>query len=323
MSVAPTVHPGTAEDHAVWYRPRLARRRLLGRVFAVICGMLALSAVAVLGTLIAQIVGEGWSRLSPTLITNFPSELVPEAAGIRSALLGTLWLVLLTSLCSITIGVAAAIYLEEFAPHNRLIAFIQLNIANLAGVPSIVYGILGLAVFVRWLYLGESIIAGALTLSLLIMPIIIIASREALASVPDSIRQAAFALGATRWQTVWHHVLPSALPGVITGIILAMSRAIGETAPLLMVGATGYVAFVPGRTMLPPSIDTSLTWFGQVMHSHYTALPIQIYDWSQRPQPVFQELAAAAIMVLLGVLLTLNGVAAAIRIWQQRHRISG
>jgi phosphate transport system permease protein len=179
---------------------------------------------------------------------------------------------------------------------------IQLNISNLAGVPSIVYGILGLAVFVRWANLGRSVLAGALTLSLLVLPVVIIASREAIAAVPNSIRAAAYALGATRWQTVRHHVLPAALPGILTGVILALSRAIGEAAPLITLGALTYVAFVP-----------------QSPRDAFTALPIQVYAWCDDPHPEFRRLAAAGIIVLLGVLLPLNGLAVAIRTWRQRE----
>jgi phosphate transport system permease protein len=219
----------------------------------------------------------------------------------------------MTALISVPVGVGAAIYLHEFAGTNRFTRFIQLNIANLAGVPSIVYGILGLTLFVRgWqielfgkprdLSFGRSVLAGALTMSLLILPVIIIATREALAAVPQSLRLGAYALGATRWQTVRHHVLPAALPGMMTGVILALSRAIGEAAPLIMLGALTYVAFVPSSPL-----------------DAFTALPIQIYYWSDQPQVEFHHLAAAGIIVLLAVLLSMNAVAIAIRTWQQRN----
>ena len=190
----------------------------------------------------------------------------------------------------------AAVYLEEYAKPNRVTEFININIANLAGVPSIVYGILGLAIFVRFFALERSVVSGALTMSLLILPVIIIASKEAIKAVPSSLRQAAFAVGATRWQVVRAHVLPAALPGILTGVILAMSRAIGETAPLIMIGALTYVAFVPDGPM-----------------DEFTALPIQIFNWTSRPQEEFHELASAGIVVLLGVLLMMNAVAVYIR----------
>jgi phosphate transport system permease protein len=237
--------------------------------------------------------------------TNFPSNLYPrEKAGIKHALHGTVWLIVLTGLIAVPLGVSAAVYLQEYARENRLTRFIHLNISNLAGVPSIVYGILGLAVFVRTMALGRSVIAGALTMSLLILPVIIIAARESLSAVPNSIRLAAYALGATRWQVVRHHVLPAAVPGIMTGIILSLSRAIGEAAPLIMLGALNYMAFVP----------TGLT-------SPFTVLPIQIFEWTSRPQPEFHHLAAAAIIVLLAVLLTMNAVAIGIRMYQQKDRL--
>jgi phosphate transport system permease protein len=202
----------------------------------------------------------------------------------------------LTALFAIPVGVGAAVYLEEYAPNNRWTRLLKTNIANLAGIPSIVYGLLGLGVFVSVLALGRTIISGALTMALLILPVIIIASEEAIRAVPPSLRQAAFALGATRWQVARDHVIPAAMPGILTGIILSISRAMGETAPLLVVGAAAYVTFNP----------TGLT-------SGYTALPVQIYEWARRPQQEFQDLAAAAIIVLLVLLLMLNGTAIYLR----------
>jgi phosphate transport system permease protein len=241
--------------------------------------------------------------LSFDFLNRFPSRLYPERAGLKSALFGTMWLILLTALVSVPVGMAAAVYLHEYAKRNRLTRFIELNIANLAGVPSIVYGILGLAVFIRICNFGRSLLAGALTLSLLILPVIIIASREALAAVPDSFRQAAFALGATRWQVVRTHVLPAALPGMMTGVILALSRAIGEAAPLLVIGALTFITFVPSGPM-----------------DIFTAMPIQIFNWCDEPEPIFQELAAAGILVMLGLLLPMNAMAVGIRAWHQRRK---
>jgi phosphate transport system permease protein len=209
---------------------------------------------------------------------------------------GTLWLISLVALISIPVGVSSALYLEEFAKPGKLNKFIEVNISNLAGVPSIVYGILGLAFFVRFFALERSLLSGALTMSLLILPVIIIASREAIRTVPMSIRYAAFSLGATRWQTTWAHVLPASSPGIMTGVILALSRAIGETAPLIMIGALTFVAFLPAGPM-----------------DSFTALPIQIYNWISRPQQEFHELAAAGIFVLLVILLLLNASAIYIR----------
>jgi len=251
--------------------------------------------VALLAVLLARVARLGFGWLDFQFLASFPSRF-PEKAGILSALAGTLWLIGLTALISVPTGVGAAVYLEEFSRPGRMKTFIEINIANLAGVPSIVYGILGLAVFVRGLALGHSVLAGALTMSLLILPVIIIASREAIKAVPASLRRGAMALGATRWQVVRHHVLPSALPGMLTGIILALSRAIGETAPLIMIGALTYIAFTPEGPM-----------------DDFTALPIQIFNWTARPQKEFHSLAAAAILVLLAVLLLMNAAAVILR----------
>ncbi|MBN2445324.1 MAG: phosphate ABC transporter permease PstA [Phycisphaerae bacterium] len=303
--------------------PRLNRRRRLGRIFATVCLLLTLGAMAMLLLLLGAITREAWPWLTTRFLANMPSTLNPETAGMNSAIWGTLWLISFTALFSIPAGVGAAVYLEEYAGDNRFTRFIKLNIANLAGVPSIVYGILGLALFVRWLRFDRSVISGALTMSLLILPVIIIATREALAAVPNSIRQAAFALGATRWQTVRHHVLPAALPGILTGVILALSRAIGETAPLIMIGALTYVAFTPGGSLLHDydhSAGGVWQWFTTAINDQFTAMPIQIYDWASRPQTEFHGLAAAGIVVLLGILLLMNATATGLRAWQQRKK---
>jgi phosphate transport system permease protein len=282
--------------------PALKRRKAKARVFKTLCQTFTLLCLVLLGLLLVHATREGLPWLDLGFLTEFPSRF-PERAGIKSALFGTLWLLSLTASISIPFGVAAALYLEEYAAKNRLNSLIEISIANLAGVPSIVYGILGLTVFVRWFSLGRSVLAGALTMTLLILPVIILASREALRAVPGSIRRAAYALGATPWQTIRHHVLPAALPGILTGTILALSRAIGETAPLIMIGALTYVAFVPEGPM-----------------DAFTALPIQIFNWVSRPQPEFHELAAAGIVVLLTVLLMMNAVAVLIRHRSQRNQ---
>ncbi|HVS62251.1 MAG TPA: phosphate ABC transporter permease PstA [Thermoanaerobaculia bacterium] len=264
-------------------------------MFRWLCQAMTLSAIVFLGLLLFQVVRDAWGWLDWNFLTSFPSRR-PGNAGIKGALFGTLWLISFTALISVPVGVAAALYLEEYARPGRLNTLIQINIANLAGVPSIVYGILGLALFVRGIGLGKSVLAASLTMSLLILPVIIIAAREAIRAVPSSLRQAAYALGATRWQTVRHHVLPSALPGILTGVILALSRAIGEAAPLIMTGALAFVAFVPRSPM-----------------DDFTALPIQIYNWASRPQADFHHLAAAGIVVLLMVLFAMNSVAIVLR----------
>ena len=274
---------------------RLRRRHATTRYFRLLCAAVAWAGIVILAVLLFHVTREGIRWLDLQFLTEFPSRF-PEQAGIKSALWGTVWLITLTAGISIPVGVAAAIYLEEFSPKDRLSQLIEVNIGNLAGVPSIVYGILGLVLFVRFLALGRSVLAGSLTMSLLILPVIIIAAREALRAVPDSIRQAAFALGATRWQAVRAQVLPVALPGILTGVILALSRAIGETAPLVMIGALTYVAFVPEGPM-----------------DAFTALPIQIFNWTSRPQEDFHQLAAAGIIVLLATLLLMNATAVWIR----------
>jgi phosphate transport system permease protein len=280
--------------------PNLRQRRWAERIFFGVCLLATLLGVILLGMLLYNILRDGWSSLSLRFLQNFPSRF-PDQAGVRSALYGTLWVIGLTAFLSIPVGVAAAIYLEELAPKNRLTAFIQINISNLAGVPSIVYGLLGLAIFVRSFALGRSVLAGALTMSLLILPTIIIATQEALRAVPNSLREASLGLGATRWQTVRHQVLPVAFAGIMTGVILAISRAIGETAPLITIGAFTFVAFVPSG-----------------IYDSFTVLPIQIFHWASRPQEAFQKLAAAAIIVLLGVLLLMNSIAIYIRYRQRR-----
>ena len=279
----------------------LVRRHAISKAFRILCACMTWTGVAVLGVLLFHVTREGLPWIDIQFLTDFPSRF-PEKAGIKSALWGTIWLISLTAAFSIPVGIGAAIYLEEYAGKGRISRFIEVNIANLAGVPSIVYGILGLAIFVRFFALGRSVLAGSLTMSLLILPVIIIAAREAIRAVPGSIRQAAYALGATRWQVVRDHVIPSALPGILTGVILALSRAIGETAPLVMIGALTYVAFVPEGPM-----------------DAFTALPIQIFNWASRPQREFHELAAAGIVVLLAVLLLMNAIAVFIRHRSERN----
>ena len=270
-------------------------RAMLFYGFSVAATLLSIIALFVLlGTVIAD-GGGSLFRGFPQFFTSAPSRF-PDEAGIRVALLGTIWMMSFTALVSFPIGVGASIYLEEYAPRHWLTRLIQINITNLAGVPSIVYGILGLALFVRAMALDRSILSGALTMSLLILPIIIITSQEALRSVPLSMRQASYAMGATRWQTLWHVVLPQAFPGILTGTILALSRGIGETAPLLMVGALTYIAFSPSSPMDP-----------------FVALPIQIFNWTNRPQEEFRAIAASGIIVLLVALLAMNAGAVFLR----------
>jgi len=283
--------------------PTLFLERLFGDValqsVAIIVVVLALTA---LGALLYDVFSDGWSRLSWQFLTSFPSRR-PAEAGIYPALVGTLYLVGLTTILAMPIGVAAAIYLEEYGKGNRLARIIEINIANLAGVPSIIYGLLGLGLFVRTLGFGRSVMAGAGTMALLVLPIVILSTREALRTVPKSMREGSYALGATKWQTIWHQVLPSAMPGVFTGLILSLSRAIGETAPLITIGALTYVPFAPDGIWSP-----------------FTVLPIQIFNWLSRPQAAFAENAAAGIIVLLAMLLAMNSVAIILRDRYQRNR---
>jgi len=273
----------------------LRRRHLKGALLAGLAFLAILLAIIVLVTLLIDVFLDGLPWLRPQLFTNFPSRF-PEKAGLRSALQGSFWLMILTALMAIPVGIASAIYLEEYAPQTALTRWIEINISNLAGVPSIIYGLLGLGLFVRGLGLGRSLLAGALTMSLLILPIIIVASREALRAVPRSLREAAIALGATPWQVIRDHTLQYAMPGILTGIILAMSRAVGETAPLITIGALTYIAFD-----LRGPLDI------------FTVLPIQIFNWVSLPQKDFQRLAAAGIIVLLGFTLLMNALAIFLR----------
>jgi phosphate transport system permease protein len=262
-----------------------------------------LVALAALAALVFDIVSDGAGRLSFQFLTNIASRNA-ENAGVYHALMGSIWVIALTGALALPIGVAAAIYLEEYGSRSRAARFIELNISNLAAVPSIIYGLLGLGLFVRMMHMGQSVLAGASTLALLALPVIILATREALRAVPKSLREGSYALGATKWQTIWHQVLPAAMPGIFTGLILALSRSIGETAPLITIGALTYVPFAPNSIWSP-----------------FTVLPIQIFNWVSRPQAAFAENAAAGIVVLLAFLLTMNAIAIVLRDRWQRVRL--
>ncbi len=252
-------------------------------------------ALGVLVVLIIDVFFDALPRLSIKFITSYPSR-IPEHAGILPALVGSIWVGILTAVISFPLGVLTAIYFEEYAPRNIFTEILEINIANLAGVPSIIYGLLGLEIFVRLMGLGRSILAGSLTLALLVMPIIVISAREALRTVPNSIREASLALGATKWQTVFYQVIPAAMPGILTGTILALSRALGETAPLITIGALTFIAFLPDSVLDP-----------------FTVLPIQIFNWVSRPQHEFAINAAAGIVILLALTLSLNLLAIYLR----------
>ena len=278
----------------------IVMRRSLDLAFQVAALLVLLLALAALATLIVDVIRDGVVRLSWDFITGYPSRRASQA-GLLPALTGSVFVILLTALLALPVGVAAAIYLEEYGRRDFLARAIELNITNLAAVPSIIYGLLGLGVFVRFMAMGRSVIAGAATLALLALPVVILSTREALRAVPGSIREGSYALGATKWQTIWYQVLPVATPGILTGLILALSRAIGETAPLITMGALTYVSFLPDSV-----------W------SSFTVLPIQIFNWTSRPQRDFHANAAAGILVLMALLLTMNAVAIWLRDRYQR-----
>ena len=269
----------------------LQKNKLVDATFKIIGRSFTYLGIFILYVLLYKIISAGYHRINWEFLTNLPSR-KPEKAGIYTAIIGTLDLMMLTIIIAIPIGVGAGIYLEEYVKKTKLAALLEINIANLAGVPSIIYGLLGLGIFVRFFNFGGSILSGALTLSLLILPIIIVATREAIKAVPNSLKEGSFALGASKWQTIQKVVLPSSFGGILTGIILAMSRAIGETAPLIVVGAMAYVPFVPHSIF-----DT------------FSVLPMQIFTWTTRPQAGFAIAASAAIIILLILTFVMNGIA--------------
>ncbi len=275
-----------------------ARREgiLAERGFVWVCRIAVFLPLLILTWMLGKIILLGIGRVDLAFITDPPSQLEAAASGIWPALIGSLWLIVLTALFSLPIGVGAAVYLEEYGKRSRLANVVEIAIANLAGVPSIIYGMLGLGLFVRALALGETVLAGALTLAILVLPVVIMSSREALRTVKDALREAALGLGATRWQTTRHVVLPMAIPGILTGAILALSRAIGETAPLVVVGAVAFVMYAPDG-----------------LDAEYTALPMQIFQWTSSPQRAFLLNAAAGIVVLMFTLFALNSIAILLR----------
>lgn len=297
---APTATPPVAVGSAR-FEPALARRKLTGTLFYGAC-LLAIGIVMLaLALLLIDVFSRGLPWLDAEFLTGVPSRR-PERAGILPALVGSLEVGLIVGVLSFPIGVAAAMYLTEYARDSRINRLLQTNISNLAGVPSIIYGILGLALFVRLLGLGPTTLAAGLTMTMLILPVVIIASIEAFRAVPDAQREGAYALGATRWQMVSRSVFPAAAPGIMTGLILAMARAIGEAAPLLLIGASVFVTFLPNP-----------------VSGSYTVLPIQVLQWAQRPQADFQGISAAAIIVMLILMFTLNALAIIIRARLSRH----
>jgi len=288
--------PGAAADiRELQATGSVARRQRISRLSRyLLLAMSLLGVLALVGLGIDTIIN-GWSRLSLDFFTNYPSRF-PDQAGLRSSLIGSIWVLGLVIVVVVPVAIGTAIWIEEFAPQNFFLEIVKLNLSNLAGVPSIIYGVLGLAVFVRFLGFGSSILAGSLTLFLMILPMTVIASQEAIRQVPVSTRQGSLALGATKWETVWSHVLPGALPGMITGVILAIARAAGETAALIMIGAFTFIAFD----------NTSI-------NDDFTTMPIQVYNWTVRPQEGFRQNAAAGIIVLMTVVLSFNFAAAILR----------
>ncbi len=275
--------------------------RIKDKAFQVWGLIATLIGILLLAVFIGDIFMDGIQRLDLDFLRSLPSRF-PEESGIKVAMMGSVWIMGLTALISFPLGVAAGIYLEEYAKKNKFSSFLEMNISNLAGVPSIIYGLLGIMIFVRTLGFGNSLLSGAMTLSLLILPIIIVATREAIKAVPDSIRQGSYGMGASKWQTIWYQVLPASFGGILTGVILALSRAVGEAAPLIAVGALAYVPFTPASPM-----------------DEFTVLPIQIFNWTSRPQHGFIINAAAAILVLLAITLLMNGMAVLLRYrWQKK-----
>jgi phosphate transport system permease protein len=283
----------------------MSTRYVRDSAFTVLVTVAALIGIIILVVLLVDVTRDGSSMLSLNFLTSFPSQIFPENGGIYPALIGSLWLLGLTALISVPLGLGAAAYLEEYAQDTRINRIVEVNISNLAGVPSVIYGLLGLGIFVQLLAPvtgGTSVLTGALTLSLLILPVIIVATREALRAIPASIREGGYALGATKWEVIRSHLLPMALPGALTGIILALSRAIGEAAPILVVGVSLYQTYATAGPF-----------------DGYMALPTQIYDWISRPQQIFQDSAAAGIVVAMAVLLLANSFAIWLRNrYQQR-----
>jgi len=268
------------------------------KYFGISCTLFGL---VILAIFLIDILTKGLGRVSFDFLSSLPSR-IAENAGILTALAGTVWIMIITAIISIPLGISAAIYLEEYGTKTRWSNILEINITNLAGVPSIIYGLLGLEIFVRFMNMGGSILAGSFTLALLILPIIIVATREAIKAVPKTIKEASFALGASKWQTIWHQVLPASMGGILTGVILALSRAVGETAPLIVIGAMAYVPFAPTSPM-----------------DDFSVLPIQIFNWISRPQKGFVINAAAAIIVLLAITFLMNGIAVYLRNrWQKK-----
>ncbi|HEY5542740.1 MAG TPA: phosphate ABC transporter permease PstA [Candidatus Binatia bacterium] len=292
-----------------------ARRERRDALFAMVGLLATFVGMITLGALILDLAVDGVGRLSFNFFTSFPSRFA-DRAGILSAWVGTTAVMVVTAATAVPMGIAAGVYLEEYAPKNWITAIIEINIANLAGVPSIIYGLMALGLFVYQLGLGQSILTAGLTLALLILPIVIVATRESIRAIPNSIREAAYALGATKWRTIRDHVLPYSTGGILTGVIIALSRAIGETAPLITIGALTFIAFLPDSPITSEFPFISLDW----LMSPFTVMPIQMFNWVSRPQQEFHLNAAATGLVLMVMTLCMNAVAIYFR-YRFRKRI--
>lgn len=304
------IEPMGLDDGAITRRARIS-----DLCFTVLGLLVLFLTLTILMALVADFVVDGAARLTPDFFTNFPSRR-PESAGILSAWIGTCLVMLVTGVLAVPVGVAAGVYLEEYAPKHWITDFIEVNVTNLAGVPSIIFGLLALGLFVQMFGLGQTILVAGMTLALLILPIIIVATRESLRAIPQDIREAAFGLGADQWQTVSIFLLPAARPGILTGAIVGMSRAIGETAPIITIGALTFIAFLPPSPIQASAPFLSFEW----LNSPFTVMPIQMFNWVSRPQAGFHVNAAAAGLVLLGMTLLMNGFAIWLR-YRLRRRL--
>lgn len=286
----------------------VAQKKTQDLIFASIGVVVLFVVMGLLLTLVSDLVIDGAARISPDFVTSFPSRRAAEA-GVLSAWIGTTLVMIVTAVVAVPLGVGAGLYLEEYAPKNILTDAIEINVSNLAGVPSIIYGLLALGFFVYGLDLGQTILVGGLVLALLILPIVIVATREALRAVPAGLRESAYGIGANQWQVMWNYILPSARPGILTGAIVGLSRAIGETAPIITIGALTYIAFLPPSpvTASPPFLN--FDW----LNSPFTVMPIQMFNWVSRPQAAFHENAAATGVLLLAMTLLMNGFAIYLR----------
>ncbi len=297
-------------------RTLIQKNKRFDILFSILGFLSLLLAVMTFLVLFAQMAVTGWERISPEFFTNFPSRRA-ESAGILSALVGSILVMLVTAVAAIPLGVGAGVYLEEYAPKNLLTDIIEINVTNLAGVPSIVYGLLALGVFVYGFGLGQSILTAGLTLALLILPIIIVSTRESIRAIPSHIREAAYGMGATKWQVVRDHIIPYSLSGILTGIIIGLSRAIGETAPIITIGALTFIAFLP-----PSPVSSEFPWVNfDWLSSGFTVMPIQMFNWTSRPAEAFQVNAAAAGFILVLLTLSMNALAIFLR-YRLRKNIS-